>query len=114
MTLSTSFGPVSTIHYNPTYEQTAYVDGVADVQIGGSLPVAAAQTLVELVNNRANRITTQGRTGVLEYLTSPSPVIAPFNGWYLFHRFVFAPYRLGSGAKGVDFTLTASYLGAAA
>lgn len=114
MTLSTSFGPVSAIWYNPTYDQAAYADGVSDVRIGGALPVAAAQALFELVNNRSNRTTRQGRTGVLEFLSSPYPVIAAFNGWYLFQAFTFTPYRFAAGTKAVDFTLTAAYLGAPA
>ena len=107
----TDFGPVAAIHYNPTYQQTATVDGISAVQIGGSLPLAAAQTLFELVNNKDDRTTIGGRTGVLEWVTSPYPVIAPFNGYYLFQSFDFVPYKFSDGTIAADFTLTAAYLG---
>ena len=108
---TTDFGPIAAVHYNPTYSQTAAVDGISDVQIGGALPLWAAQTLFEFVNNRDNRTTIGGRTGVLDVITSPYPVIAPFNGDYLFHTFDFVPYKFSDGTLAADFTLNCSYLG---
>jgi hypothetical protein len=109
----TEFGPVETYWYNPQdgYQQTATVDGVSSVTISGAMPLAAAQTLFELVNSRDNRSTTQGRTGVLETFTCPYPVVAPFNGEYVFESFVFSPYKFSDGTIAANFTLTAAYLG---
>ncbi len=107
----TDFGPIAAIHYNPTYQQTAAVNGISDVQIGGSLPLLKAQELFELVNNEDNRTTVAGRTGVLEFITSPYPVISPFNGYYLFESFDFVPYKFSTGTIAAHFTLTAAYLG---
>lgn len=109
----TDFGPVETYWYNPGdgYDQTATVDGISSVTISGAMPLAAAQTLFELVNNKDNRTTVQGRTGVLETFTCPYPVVAPFNGQYIFHSFVFKPYKFSDGTIAANFTLQASYLG---
>lgn len=107
----TDFGPVEALHYNPSYTQRAIVDGISDVQIGGALPLAEAQTLWELVNNKDNRTTIGGRTGVLEWIESPYPVIAPFNGWYLLQAMDFTPYKFSNGTIAADFTLSCAYLG---
>ena len=107
----TDFGPIAAIHYNPSYSQSAAVRGISSVQIGGHLPLAAAQSLFELVNNSDDRVTIQGHTGVLEFITSPYPVIAPFNGYYVLESFEFVPYKFSNGTIAADFTLTCAYLG---
>jgi hypothetical protein len=108
---TTDFGPVAAVWYNPTHQLTATVAGISDVQIGGDLPLWAAQTLSEYVNNEDNRTTIGGRTGVLDVFTTPYPVVAPFNGDYLFHSFNFVPYKFSDGTLAAGFTLTCSYLG---
>jgi hypothetical protein len=109
---TTDFGPVETVWYNPQdgYQQTAAVDGISDVTISGAMPLLAAQTLFELVNNRGGRTTVRGRTGVLETFTCPYPVVEPFNGPYLFHSFAYTPYKFSDGTLAANFTLQASYL----
>jgi len=114
MTAVTDFGPVATIHYNPTYQQTATVEGISLVRLGGSMALAAAQALFTLVNNLGNRTTRDGHTGVLATITSPYAVIAPFNGLYIMKSFDFVPYQFNAGTIAADFALAAAYLGAAA
>ncbi len=107
----TDFGPVETTWYNPDYQQTALVDGISDVTFGGEMPLADAQTLWELVNNDAARVTKYGHTGVQEFVTCPYPVVAPFNGYYVFKAMTFTPYRFSNGTLAASFTLQAAYLG---
>lgn len=108
----TDFGPVSTTYYNPNYSHgSGQGKGISTVQISGSMPVAAAQTLLELVNNPDGRTTKGGHTGHLETITCPYPVISPFNGLYLLVRFDFVPYKFSNGTIAADFTLDAVYLG---
>lgn len=108
----TDFGPVRTTYYNPGYSQgSGQGKGISAVQITGAMPLAAAQTLLELVNNRDGRITKGGHTGHLETITCPYPVIAPFNGLYLFIHFDFLPYRFDANTIAADFTLDCAYLG---
>lgn len=108
----TDFGPVEALFYNPSFDLEAdATTGIAVGQISGELPLAAAQTLFELTNNKDNRTTIGGHTGVLEWFESPYPVIAPFAGWYLFGPLRFTPYKFSSGTIAASFSMPVAYLG---
>ena len=108
----TDFGPVETTYYNPKYAHGSSLGkGVGLVQISGAMPLAAAQTLLELVNNPVGRTTIGGHTGHLETITCPYPVISPFNGLYLFVHFDYVPYKFSDGTIAADFALDCVYLG---
>lgn len=110
---TTDFGPVETTYYNPVYRHgSGQGKGASEVQITGSMPLAAAQTLLEFTNNPVGRTTTHGHTGHLDVITCPYPVISPFNGPYLFVHFDYVPYKFDADTIAADFVLDCVYLGA--
>lgn len=106
-------GPVQSIGYNlaPAWTSAPAPGGTRAFTLSGTLPVAPAEQLSELVANDARRVTIGGQSGVLEYVFMDGGVSRDFNGWCLFDRYDFTPYRLGDGVKGADFTLSAVHLG---
>lgn len=106
-------GPVSTTPYNytATVTSTANPKGFRAANFNGVITVAQAVTLSELVANPAARQTIGGETGVLEYVTSTSPVMGNFDGYYLLQSFNFVPDMIGENARFAGFSLSGVLIG---
>jgi len=107
----TDFGPVAAIHYNPSFSESSDARGISTVQIGGDLPIAAAKTLKELCNNRDDRTTVGGRSGVLMWIASPYFALDGNVGYYIVESFDYTPYKYDNGTIGAGFQMSAAYLG---
>lgn len=107
-------GPVQGIGYNlePAWASAPTPQGTRGASIRGSLRLAQAEQLSELVANGARRVTIGGETGVLEYVYFDGGVTREFNGWYLLQAFSFDPYRVGDTVQYAHYSLSAVHLGA--
>lgn len=109
-----AIGPVVVDYRNPSLRWTGNPTngGVQPCTIGGSLTLAQAHSLRELINNPdAPPITRHGFTGVQEFIECDGDAVGPLEGEYLLQGFDFEidhSYVFGGRAL---FTMTAAYLG---
>lgn len=106
MTLTSRFGPVAAVHYNPLGTWTSDGQLGRGVQITGALRLPAPHQLSELRGDPDAEVTILGVTGTLLFFLPTSPVLTDYQGWILVQSLVFAPYSLHRDTIAADFTLT--------